>query len=101
MPEFTVPTPGKAATDIAHMFRHGRTPTPEQELAARRKLALAHLDRDARKLLGPTHGLDGIGCAHIIGLILGASGVKYDAATLVEGIVRNAVEAAQDAEAQR
>jgi hypothetical protein len=50
-------------------------------------------------MLSETRGLDPVGCAHIIGFILGASGVKYDAAMLIERIVREAVADAQPTEA--
>lgn len=91
-----IPTPGKAATVVAQMFRYGNTPTTEEELAARRSLACARLYKEAREVLPKTHGLDPVGCAHIIGYILGESGVKYDVVTMIERIVRDAVEAAQD-----
>lgn len=97
MQDRNILTPGQAATRLARMSRYGNTPTPEEEQTARRDLALARLYKEARDVLAQSGGLDPVGCAHVVGFILGASGVKYDAAMLIEGIVRQAVADAQEA----
>lgn len=91
-------TPGQAATRLARMSRFGNEPTPDEVLEARRDLALANMDKATRDMLRDSQGLSPVGAAHIIGLILGESGVKYDAATVIEGIVRHAVSDAQSSE---
>jgi len=98
MTEKNIDTPRQAGARIARLYING-APTPEQELAARRNGALASLYKSARDMLNETQGLDPVGCAHLVGFILGASGVKYDNATLIERIVREAVADAQSKEA--
>ncbi|GEM_PF-4037260 len=89
------------AARLSGLFAHGRTPTPDVELTARRSLATARLDRELRNLgtLG-LGGLDGAQVAHLVGLLLSACGVKYDVATPIERIARDAVEAAQVGESK-
>ncbi|WP_193608263.1 hypothetical protein [Nocardioides lijunqiniae] len=98
MQDNNIETPRQAGVRVAQMYAHGKTPTAEQELAALQHLATANLYKASRDMLSRSRGLDPVGAAHVIGYILGASGVTYEAATLIEGIVRNAV---SDAQAQR
>lgn len=97
MQDRNIPTPRQAGIAVASLYVHGKTPTPDEVLAARRELAVANLYKAARDMLNESQGLDPVGAAHVVGYILGASGVKYDAATLIEGIVRQAVSDAQEA----
>jgi hypothetical protein len=94
MNDKNIATPRQAGARIARLYING-TPTPEKELEARRDLALANLYKAARDMLNESQGLDPQGAAHVVGYILGQSGVKYDATTVIEGIVRNAVSDAQ------
>jgi len=98
MQDKNIPTPRQAGIAIASLYAHGKVPTPEEELTARRRLATANLYKAARDMLNESRGLDPVGAAHVIGFILGASGVKYEAGQLIERIVRDAV---SDAQAER
>ncbi|MCB0908235.1 MAG: hypothetical protein KDB63_14065 [Nocardioidaceae bacterium] len=84
-----------ASARLGGLSSYGRTPDPKEEAEARRSLATARVDRELRGTLRQGVRFDGVQAAHLTGLLLSVCGVKYDAATLIEKIVRQAVDEAQ------
>lgn len=89
---FPVDDVRSAAARLGGLSSYGRTPDRSDEREARRSLATARLDREVRDMAAKGIALDGPRAAHVVGLLLSSCGVKYDAGTLVEKLVRDAVD---------
>lgn len=88
----------QATARIGGLSTWGRTPEPAEKAEALRRLAVARIDREIRDQARKGIRLEGLDVAHLVGLLLSNAGVKYDAATSVERVVR---EVAQSARAER
>lgn len=66
----SIPSVPKARSHLAGLFTYGRTPDPAEELAARRALAVAKLDREIREQITRAPGPDPVEMAHLVGLLL-------------------------------
>jgi hypothetical protein len=89
----------REAARLGGLSSYGRTPDPDEEAAARRRLLTARVDRELRSIAASGVRLNDVQTAHLVGLLLSTCGVKYDAAVLIEKVVRAAVVEAQGEDA--
>lgn len=89
-----IPAVTKARSKLARLHSGNPNPDPVALAEARVSLAVSKLDREVRDTLTGVR-LDDVYAAHLVGLILGFSGVQYDAVTVIEQAVRDAVTAVQ------
>lgn len=103
MSEKFIPTPPtKARARVAWLASRGVLATDAEKVDAYGTLLCSQIDRDIRRNVAAANGsapgavaLNEVQVAHLVGLLLAEAGVPGSSVTLVEGIVREAVAAAQ------
>lgn len=81
----------RARSALANLHTHGKTPDPAEEADARRRLAVAKLDREIRRVQGTSPALDAIDTAHLVGLLLLWGESPDTRAEVLRRVVREAV----------
>lgn len=87
------PDVGRARNQLAGLFTYGRQPDPEVEADARRRLAVAKVDREIRRAMVDAPAPDDVDLAHLVGLLVTWTPVAPggDASARLERLIREVI----------